>query len=81
MDMMTTTDFDFSDVSTVAIACTLRMMVSARNDAGFMRRERVDASEMTEQADALYAVLMLRGYAPSEIAEMVPGVEIFAEVC
>ncbi len=71
-------DFDLAEYSTIALACLLRGAVAARQDLGFMLRERVDVAGMTEQADWLYAELMHRGLAAAQIAVLVPGVEVFA---
>lgn len=74
----THTVFDLSAYSEVGIACLLRHMVAMRNDHAFLASQHVDLDAMTEQADWLYADLLRRGYTPSAISALVPGVEVFA---
>lgn len=78
MNTTNATELDFRDMSPFSLVKLLRGMVSMRNDASFMKRERVDAEGMSEQADDFYAALVWHGWTPAEIAELVPGVEVFA---
>jgi hypothetical protein len=71
---------DLDGFATSRIASMLRGMVAMRSDDLWCKRERVDLVRATVQADAMYAELVKRGVPAEAIAEMVPGVEIFASV-
>jgi hypothetical protein len=79
-DALKSPGLDLDSHSTSSIARMLRGMVAMRNDEIWIRRERVDLARATVQADAMYAELVKRGVPAEAIAEMVPGVEIFASV-
>lgn len=78
METKNTTEIDFSEMQPVAIVRLLRGMVAMCKDKKFMSCERVDVAAMTEQADTMYATLLLKGFSVSQIAQLVPGVEVFA---
>jgi hypothetical protein len=79
-DALNSPGLDLDGFATSRIASMLRGMVAMRNDEVSLKRERVDVARMTVQADAMYAELLGRGVPAEAIAEMVPGVEIFASV-
>jgi hypothetical protein len=79
-DALNSPGLDLDGFATSRIASMLRGMVAMRNDEVSLKRERVDVARMTVQADAMYAALIGRGVPAEAIAEMVPGVEIFASV-
>jgi hypothetical protein len=80
IDALNSPGLDLDGFATSRIASMLRGMVSMRQDEVSLKRERVDVARMTVQADAMYAELLGRGVPAEAIAEMVPGVEIFASV-
>lgn len=79
-DALNSPGLDLDSHSTSSIARMLRGMVAMRQDEVALKRERVDMARMTVQADAMYAELIGRGVPAEAIAEMVPGIEIFASV-
>jgi hypothetical protein len=79
-DALNSLGLDLDSHSTSAIARMLRGMVAERQNEVALKRNRVDVTRMTVQADAMYAELVKRGVPAEAIAEMVPGVEIFASV-
>jgi hypothetical protein len=79
-DALNSPGLDLDSHSTSSIARMLRGMVAMRQDEVSLKRERVDVTRMTVQVDAMYAELLGRGVPAEAIAEMVPGVEIFASM-
>jgi hypothetical protein len=79
-DALNSPGLDLDTHSTQSIARMLRGMVAERLNEISLKRNCVDVARMTVQADAMYAELVKRGVPAEAIAEMVPGVEIFASV-
>jgi hypothetical protein len=79
-DALNSPGLDLDTHSTQSLAQMLRGLVAMRGDELWCKRERVDLDRATVQADAMYAELVKRGVPAEAIAEMVPGVEIFASV-